>query len=290
MPRYQAARLESAHYHNAGVLAATTLSIREAMASALLRLDLTTMTAETKAGLKQHASTKPPTRERAATHGWRGALEKLNLGTRDTASAQQMPYLPKRATHTPASAQIVYNKLIKACFQGSPADADGIGNTWAHMLERGTCVHSTCEAPREQTLEQGRILPDGRLFCKGCHAHWERRVRDELHVGAGIKCEKHKDGTCISCSYGTAETRRKLRNLLLRGHMRDLCHQLFRQLPPNTQGQAATAIFRAVRELHTELDQQILISIPESLHLRFRMGGVALPEAALYPCVVRTAQ
>jgi hypothetical protein len=224
------------------------------------------MSAETTAGLRQHASNKPPTRERSRTHGWRGALQKLNLGTRDVTSAHATPYLPKRTTHSPASAQTVYNELVKACFQGSPADADGIGNTWAHMLERGTCVHSTCEASREQTLELGRILPDGRLFCKNCHEHWEKRVRDELKVGAGIKCSKHKDGTCISCSYETVETRKKLRNLLLRGHLRDLCHQLFRQLPSNTQGQSATAIFRAVRELHTELDQHILISIPARVY------------------------
>jgi hypothetical protein len=252
---------------SAGVPDATVFSTRAAAASAPLRLDPPAISTETKDSITQHATTKPMKAARHATHASRGAPQKqLSLGTTAPASGQTAPYLPKRTAHTPASAVVVYKQLMKACFQGSPADADGIGKTWAHMLERGTCVHSTCEASREQSLEHGRVLPDGRLFCHGCHAHWERRVRTELGVGAGTKCAKHTDGMCISCSYETVEVRRKLRNRLLRGHLRDLCHQLFRQLPSNTQGQAATAIFRAVRILHTELDQQILISIPARVY------------------------
>ena len=101
---------------------------------------------------------------------------------------------------------------------------------WANVTDSGMCMGAGCETSHEVTQEQGMILPNGQLLCRVCHEKWAAHVCRELGLARGPRCAKDDNGQCLSCTFEDKEARSKLRHLMIRAQLRDLCHRLFRQL------------------------------------------------------------
>ena len=271
MPLHQRSHLGAAHYWQCGVLLATMFNIRAAIASALLRLHLPTMAEDDSSRLRQHMSSETPKATRAVLkHGWKGAPQaQINLGSvTNPVTGAQEAFLPKRRAHQHLSAAKMLERL-QTIANGAGTLGTSPGNErrwqdgpWANVTDSGRCMGMGCTTSYEETQEQGMILPNGQLLCHVCHEKWAAHVCRELGLARGPRCAKDDNGQCLSCTFEDKEARSKLRHLMIRAQLRDLCHRLFRQLNCNVQGMAANALHKAVRNLHLAKDHRHLFSIP----------------------------
>jgi hypothetical protein len=70
------------------------------------------------------------------------------------------------------------------------------------------------------------------------------------------------DYTCSGCTLATAPSRTRLRHLLLRGHLRDLCYHFLCHLPPNTMNQVVCILQRELCDLYSTLDRKYMLGVP----------------------------
>ena len=283
MPLHQRAHLGAAHYWQSSVLLATIFNSRAEIAGALLRLHLPTMAEDDLSRLRQHMSKERPKVTRAVLkHGWRGAPQtQINLGSvTNPVTGLQEAFLPKRRAHQHLSAVKMLERLTTIA-KGEGTLGTSPGNErrwqdgpWANVTDSGMCMGAGCETSYEETQEQGMILPNGQLLCHVCHEKWAAHVCRKLGLARGPRCAKDDNGHCLSCTFEDKEARSKLRHLMIRTQLRDLCHRLFRQLNCNVQGMAANALHKAVRNLHLSKDHRHLFSIPASV-LRSVLGRMA---------------
>ena len=285
MPRKEGAHLYATSYWNRGVLLASTMQCREAVATAIRDLDLPTISPIISARLYQHSSRKlTESRVEADHHGWEGAKSHL-VGTTtvtDPVSGEEVPFIPRRRHpgHVPATPQRfrdVLNSHITSFFEASerrPAAAHLVAQPWHFLVTTGACSGHHCPSKETGIPKSGMVLMNGVVLCRVCHRKWEHHVRKQLGFHHTPKCPRDGDGRCLSCTSMDDRSRQKLRSLLIRDQIRDLTHALFSHLATNAQGYVANILFRHVRSLHRGQDHLLMISVPVVIHSKI-LGLIA---------------
>ena len=246
MPRKEGAHLYATSYWNRGVLLASTMQCREAVATAIRDLDLPTISPIISARLYQHSSRKlTESRVEADHHGWEGAKSHL-VGTTtvtDPVSGEEVPFIPRRRHpgHVPATPQRfrdVLNSHITSFFEASErrtAAAHLVAQPWHFLVTTGACSGHHCPSKETGIPKSGMVLMNGVVLCRVCHRKWEHHVRKQLGFHHTPKCPRDGDGRCLSCTSMDDRSRQKLRFLLIRDQIRDLTHALFSHLATNAQ-------------------------------------------------------
>ena len=279
MPRKEGAQLYATSYWNRGVLLASTMQCREALATAIRDLDLPTISPVISARLYQHACNKPNnSRVEGDHHGWEGEASHLVGMTTvtDPVSGAAVPFIPCRRHpgHEHATPQRFRDllQLLLTSFFDAPGQKQTAAHLdvqpWHSLVTTGACSGRHCSRNEIGIPESGMVLMNGAVLCRGCHRKWEHHVRKELGFHRSPKCPRDVDGRCLSCTSMDAKSRPKLRSLLIRDQIRDLTHALFSHLATNTQGYVANILFRQVRTLHRGHDHLLMISVPAVIHLK----------------------
>jgi hypothetical protein len=130
--------------------------------------------------------------------------------------------------------------------------------------------------------ETGFVLPTGHLLCPSCFTDWEAALLDQLNITASqpSRCFKDAKGTCSGCTLATAPSRTRLRHLLVRGHLRDLCYHFLHHLPQNTMNQVVCILQRELCDLRSTLDRKYMLGVPSRIYTSV-LGWMAWNYSAL---------
>ena len=126
-------------------------------------------------------------------------------------------------------------------------------SAWAHWRRETCCSSSSCPNAEDDVQKTGFVLPTGHLLCPSCFADWEAMLLAHLNITRTQPCPLDAKGTCPGCTLATAPSRTRIRHLLIRGHLRDLCYHFLHHLPANTSNQVVCILQRELGDLFSTL-------------------------------------
>jgi len=272
MPSRHAAQLYSSHYWHSGVLASSTLSCRAAVAAAIVALNPPCLSEMDRKSLEQLAyspqpSARPPPHHRRLHNP---VPNRVGLATViDPSTGQQVVYTPPRKHHQLGSATTMYKLLLKSSANWI-TDKSDVGehpdSAWTHWRQKTCCSSSSCPNPVADVQMTGFVLPTGHLLCLSCFKDWEATLLAQLNITRAQPCPRDAKGTCTGCTLATAPSRTKIRHLLIRGHLRDLCYHFLNHLPVEVSNQMVCILQRELCDLHSTLDRKFLLGIPARIY------------------------
>ena len=116
----------------------------------------------------------------------------------------------------------------------------------------------------------------------GLFSDWEATLRllDQLNITKSHPCFKDAKEACSGCTLATAPSRTRLRYLLVRGHLRDLCYHFLHHLPQSTMNQVVCILQRELCDLHSTLDRKYMLGVPSRIYTSV-LGWMAWNYSAL---------
>ena len=272
MPARHAAQLYTSHFWHSGVLASSALSCRAATAAAVIALSPPSLSTADRTRLQRLASSPPvTTRSAPLLQGLRDLTpNRINLATViDPSTGQQVVYAPPKKHHQLGSATAMYQLLHRSAISWCD-DSCNVGNqpdsAWSHWRQKNCCSAALCPNADDNVHETGFVLPTGHLLCPSCFTDWEAEILTQLNITSSQPCSKDAKGSCSGCTLATAPSRTRLRHLLVRGHLRDLCYHFLQHLPPNTMNQMVCILQRELCDLHTALDRKYMLGVPSRIY------------------------
>ncbi len=167
-------------------------------------------------------------------------------------TGQQVVYAPPKKHHQLGSAKTMYQLLHRSAISWCDENCN-VGNqpdsAWTHWRQRNCCSAASCPNADDNVQETGFVLPTGHLLCPSCFTNWEAALLDQLNITKSQPCFKDAKGTCSGCTLATAPSRTRLRHLLVRCHLRDLCYHFLHHLPANTMNQVVCILQRELCDL-----------------------------------------
>ena len=243
-------------------------SCRAATAAAIIALSPPCLFAADRTRLQQLAYSPPVTTRLAPQHqGWRNLTpNRVNLATvTDPSTGQQVVYAPPKKHHQLGSATAMYKLLHKSAVHWLTDNSD-VGthpdSAWSHWRQKSCCSSSSCPNADDNVHKTGFVLPTGHLLCPSCFTDWEAALLAQLNITRSQPCPRDTKGTCPGCTLATTPSRTRLRHLLVRGHLRDLCDHFLHHLPMNTMNQMVCILQRELCDLYSTLDRNYLLEIP----------------------------
>ncbi len=288
MPVRHAAQLYTSHFWHSGVLASSTLSCRAATAAAIIALHPACLSTAESARLQRLASSPPKTtRSVPLLQGLRDLTpNRIGLATvTDPGTGQQVVYAPPKKYHQLGSSKTMYQLLHRSAISWCD-DNCNVGNqpdsAWSHWRQKNCCSATLCPNADVNVHETGFVLPTGHLLCPSCFTDWEAEILTRLNITRTQPCFKDAKGTCLGCTLATAPSRTRLRHLLVRGHLRDLCYHFLHHLPPNTMNQVVCILQRELCDLHSTLDRKYMLGVPSRIYTSVlrRLVGLELLDTA----------
>jgi hypothetical protein len=278
MSARHAAQLYASHFWHSGVLASSALSCRAATAAAIIALQPACLSTADRARLQRLASPPPKTtRSFPLLQGIRDLTpNRINLATViDPSTGQQVVYAPPKKHHQLGSARTMYQLLHKSAVSWCD-DNCSVGNqpdsAWSHWRQKNCCSATHCPNADDNVHGTGFVLPTGHLLCPSCFTDWEAEILTRLNITRSQPCFKDAKGSCSGCTLATAPSRTRLRHLLVRGHLRDLCDHwhFLHHLPPNTMIQVTVVCIlqleRELCDLHSTLDRKYILGVPSRIY------------------------
>ena len=195
---------------------------------------------------------------------------RVNLATVvDPSTGLQVVYTPPKKHHQIGSAKTMYQLLTKsaaAWLTGNSEVSVQPDAAWSHWRQTTGCSSSTCPNADDDAQMAGFALPTGHLLCQSCFSAWETAFLAQLNITQEQPCYRDAKGTCYGCTLAASSSRTRLRHLLIRGHLRDLCYHFLGHLPSNTSNQVVCILHRELCNLHSSLDRKYLVGIPARLY------------------------
>ena len=175
--------------------------------------------------------------------------------------------------------QLLHRSSISWCDENC-----NVGNqpdsAWSHWRQKNCCSATLCPNADDNVHGTGFVLPTGHLLCPSCFTNWEAEILTKLNLTRSQQCAKDEKGTCSGCTLATAPSRTRLRHLMVRGHLRDLCYHFLNHLPPNTMNQVVCILQRELCDLHSTLDRKYLLGVPSRIYTSV-LGWLAWNYSAL---------
>ncbi len=189
----------------------------------------------------------------------------------DPSTGQQVVYAPPKKHHQLGSAKTMYQLLHRSAISWCDDNCDiQVGNqpdsAWSHWRQKNCCSATLCPHADDNVHETGFVLPTGHLLCPSCFTDWEAEILTRLNITSSQPCFKDAKGTCSGCTLATAPSRTRLRHLLVRGHLRDLCYHFLHHLPSTTMNQVVCILQRELCDLHSTLDRKCMLGVPSRIY------------------------
>jgi hypothetical protein len=133
---------------------------------------------------------------------------------------------------------------------------------WEDLAHSECCTNPNCTPDYQSTCELklrgGSVLPLGHMICSSCNEQWTTYITQ--HVQQPLtSCLKDDQNRCYTCALRDPDHRAKLRKLLIRGHLSCMVDYLLPDLALSSRGHIVNILTSEVAELHTDLDQRIML-------------------------------